>query len=294
MSYEKAYDYEKQNPNNLSSWFPKIKDCGIKVPETMIFTVPITAFIALNEMDEGGDMECVRRFIYEDVIPQMNGSQYFLKNGCFSNKFDFRSCITGKTTLYTDYLNISYASMCMGITGTGGMTELILRGVIPHDPRRVPAIYNGMPLRTEIRVFYDFDAREVLYSANYWDYDYVRPHLQKRTDRIIFDHMRDEIKSGFDKHDEPVKAMIADHLKTVDLTGKWSVDVLVDDRGAYWLIDMAEAARSAYWKYDINGNPLPPPEPFDPAEQAKHETERYEKLASCIELTALDEDLRSK
>ena len=28
------------NKNNFSYWFPKIKNCGIKVPDTMIFKVP--------------------------------------------------------------------------------------------------------------------------------------------------------------------------------------------------------------------------------------------------------------
>ena len=32
------------------------------------------------------------------------------------------------------------------------------------------------------------------------------------------------------------------------LAGQWSVDVLMEERGAFWLIDMAIAQRSAYWE----------------------------------------------
>ena len=43
--------------------------------------------------------------------------------------------------------------------------------------------------------------------------------------------------------------MIANAMRDVQgLAGQWSVDVLMDERGAFWLIDMAIAQRSAYWE----------------------------------------------
>jgi hypothetical protein len=250
VKYAKSYEADQNNPNTLSFWFPKIKDCGIQVPDTMIFALPMDAYTALFDIEESGDLSHVRSFLDKEVIPKMQGRRHFMKNGCFSNKFDFKHCITNPATIYTDFVNISSASMSMGMFGTGGMNELILRSIIPHDPRRVPTIYQGMPLRTEIRVFYDFDAGEVMYSVNYWDYDTVYPKLRDLTDRIVFDHMRNEIETGYQTHVKPVEAMLTEHLAKVDLTGKWSVDILVDGNGKYWLIDMAEGNRSEYWKFE--------------------------------------------
>lgn len=82
-------------------------------------------------------------------------------------------------------------------------------------------------LRTEIRVFYDMDSRKLLYSANYWDYDYVRPHLYNRTDIILFDATRDEIQKGYAEHVGRAEALVSEHFKDVDLPGKWSIDIYI-------------------------------------------------------------------
>ena len=37
----------------------------------------------------------------------------------------------------------------------------------------------------------------------------------------------------------------------VKMTGKWSIDVLLDEWGNYWLIDMAKAENSAYWNPEL-------------------------------------------
>ena len=46
---------------------------------------------------------------------------------------------------------------------------------------------------------------------------------------------------------EKVMAMVGEHMKNVELSGIWSVDILEDECHDFWLIDMALGHRSAYW-----------------------------------------------
>ena len=136
----------------------------------------------------------------------------------------------------------------------------------------IPCIYKGLPFRPEFRVFYDFDLHEVLFTVNYWDYEYCRPHLFDATDKIIFDKMRPYIVHAYDLFKEKVASAVSQAMEGVtDLTGPWSIDVMlenypisiqeelvkdlsanyylkVEEEPQLWLIDMAKAECSAYWE----------------------------------------------
>ena len=95
-------------------------------------------------------------------------------------------------------------------------------------------VYSGLPLRPEFRVFYDFDKREVLFSVNYWDFDYVFPHLYDATDKIVFRHERPRLEYEFSANKKQVEDMILNHLADVaGLDGPWSVDLLQDEHGPF-------------------------------------------------------------
>ena len=285
MDMSAAYRMDTENPNNLSFWFPKVKDCGLSVPHTGIYVLPENVYAAMmwafyEEPIPDGE-RILKSWFQNTVVAEMRPhSLYFVKNGTFSYKFDFSSCCTTAERAYRSFLDINYAAVCASmVEGAGGYSEFIVRELIPYNDRTTPCIYNGMPLRTEVRVFYDFDTREVLYATNYWDYDYVRPHLKVRTDRIIFDQMKDELREQYASVEADVIQCVGEAMADVQLTGRWSVDVLVAGKGKYWLIDMAAAEKSAYWKYAPDGSLLPPPEPFDPEAERKKEQEerdRYE------------------
>ena len=113
---------------------------------------------------------------------------------------------------------------------------------------------DALHLRPEFRVFYDFDARKPIFTANYWDYDYVYPHLYHATDKIIFEHERERLEGVYAHFKDAVQDKVADAMQNVQgLTGQWSVDVLMDEREKFWLIDMAIAQRSAYWEMRPEG-----------------------------------------
>lgn len=146
---------------------------------------------------------------------------------------------------------LPYEAICCGAEGAD---EIVVRKFIESSVGMTPCIYNGLPLRPEFRVFYDFDARKPIFTANYWDYDYVYPHLYHATDKIIFEHERERLEGVYAHFKDAVQDKVADAMQNVQgLTGQWSVDVLMDEREKFWLIDMAIAQRSAYWEMRPEG-----------------------------------------
>lgn len=171
-----------------------------------------------------------------------------------------RTCMPAPTpnALTDAIIGIQYSEYEHKMWGPYGDTEFVFRDRIRHMSNMVPCIYGGLPFRTEFRVFYDFDTREVIFTANYWDYDYCYPHLYDRTDRIVFDTMKDEMQEKFEKYRGEVEALVSEHMKDVQgLSGPWSIDIMLDEGfttpyaekpNEFWLIDMAVAERSAYWE----------------------------------------------
>lgn len=253
--------FDRENENDFSFWFPKVKNCGIPTPKTYFAKVPpreqepkftdrlFQAFYMEKPSDDMAVIqEWVDRYLLMDLMKEGLTGHIFVKNARFSNKFDARgSCnIYGLSDLARAIANINYAAM---MHDADGVDEIVVRQFIESNSRTTPCIYNGLPLRPEFRVFYDFDARKIIFTANYWDFDYVFWHLHDATDKIIFAHERVRIQKAFDENKSRVEAMVGNAMKRVNgLTGQWSVDILMDEQENLWLIDMAIAQRSAYWE----------------------------------------------
>lgn len=186
----------RDTDNRFSFWWGKTKDCGIPVPKTMVFSVPAEVIRAAWDHGQAG----YESWFYRDVAPVLRkeglDGAVFIKNGVFSNKFDARYCFCNAWEIPHSLMAINGAAAEM-IMGYDGEDELVVRERIPYDCRVSPCIYDGLPPRPEFRVFYDFDERKVLYVCNYWEYDYVRPHLFTATDSIIFDHEAEHIRQVF-------------------------------------------------------------------------------------------------
>ena len=139
---------------------------------------------------------------------------------------------------------------------TGGYTELVVRELIPYNYQKTPTIYNGMPLRNELRIFYNIDKKKIEYSINYWDFNYCYNNIYNLTDKIIFKwfHSQKDIKNNYLYLLQYVHQYI-DTLKFDEyLTGIWSMDFMLcndsEDYDGIYLIDMARGFRSAYWDPD--------------------------------------------
>lgn len=253
--------FERENENDFSFWFPKVKNCGISTPKTFFKKLPThedepefasRLYRAFYMENPSEDMTTVREWLDRDIIPELKEMKLtghiFVKNARFSNKFQAKgSCnLYGLGELDRAIVNINYGAM---MCDADGMDEIVVRQFIESDRRKTPCIYEGLPLRSEFRVFYDFDAGKIIFTANYWDFDYVFPHLYEATDRIIFEHERGRLEATFLENRDRVQSMVDVAMKSVSgLTGQWSVDILMDEQENLWLIDMAIAQRSAYWE----------------------------------------------
>ena len=107
--YESCALSQREEQDAFSFWWPLVKDCGIRVPETVIIKVP-------EELDEEGqktfyrhfymerpeDYPAIKKWVDDVVIPTLNASPLkghllFVKNSLYSNKFDARTCMPAPT-----------------------------------------------------------------------------------------------------------------------------------------------------------------------------------------------------
>ena len=153
------------NPNNFSFWFPCVKNLaplGVYIPKSLVITVPdqlLNCFFFENEKDEKNIETWIKKAVLPKVKETFPTGKLFIKNGCFSNKFAFnKNCLVNipdTETLSKQFSRIQYDSLCFD---TGGNAELVIREWIQPEVD-LGTIYNGMPLRPELRVFYDFDCK---------------------------------------------------------------------------------------------------------------------------------------
>lgn len=130
--YESCALSQREEQDAFSFWWPLVKDCGIRVPETVIIKVP-------KELDEEGqktfyrhfymerpeDYPAIKKWVDDVVIPTLNASPLkghllFVKNSLYSNKFDARTCMPAPTpNALTDAI--------IGIQSTSCWTRASLR-----------------------------------------------------------------------------------------------------------------------------------------------------------------------
>lgn len=254
---KKHYKEDREYPENFSNWYPHIIDFG-KFKTANIINNQIFTWEETETMEETDQINKVNwnklNEILKPTLDKMKpNTQYNIKNGCFSNKFKFSTCITDKEHLAENLWKINYAS---SMYDTGGYTELVVRELIPYNYQKTPTIYNGMPLRNELRIFYNIDKKKIEYSINYWDFNYCYNNIYNLTDKIIFKwfHSQKDIKNNYLYLLQYVHQYI-DTLKFDEyLTGIWSMDFMLcndsEDYDGIYLIDMARGFRSAYWDPD--------------------------------------------
>ena len=246
----------RMNPNNFSFWFPAVvclRDNGIYIPKSLIFDIPDDVYIAFFR-ERDNDYARINLWLYDimqrdDVKQYFGGKDIFVKNGCFSNKFEFgNSChfLPDDTvkTMTDKVSNLMYLSIMLE---TKGYFELVFREWIEPKPD-TPTIYGGMPLRPEIRLFYDFKNKKPLYSVNYWDWDYCHEAIGRNPeDYEVYEKAYPELDKLLTEHWAKYRQKVFDALADCDLhVGIWSVDFILEEERII-LIDMALGKDSAYW-----------------------------------------------
>lgn len=256
------YKEDREYPENFSNWYPHIVNFGYfkcaDVIANQVFTYDETEKMRAVDRIDDVDWDMMNKILEPTLSKMEDYTMYSIKNGCFSNKFEFTTSIANKQNLAKQLWKINYQS---SMFETGGYTELVVRELIPYLPKETPTIYNGMPLREELRVFYNMDTHKIEYIEDYWKYKYCAKNIREKTDRIVFDWFHNKLKTRNVQHIERLKELkqiIYDNIDTLkfdgELHGIWSIDFMyVDDVSSYsglWLIDMARGFRSAYWNPD--------------------------------------------
>lgn len=255
----------RSDPNNMSKWLPTITPVGV---ETKRLRIPKTAIVQIPDdicqsffMERPRDRERIIQFAKEQIMPKAKDAGIypgiFMKNGEFSDKYQFNLCTPGpdEVNLAMNLISMNYDALCFG---ADGITEVCVRELIPHNMKTTPCIYHGMPLRPEFRVFYDFDLHQPLYVVNYWDWDYCHDAIcRDYTDKIVYEAYYPQLLDQYNKYKDGVVKMVSSDMEAVSgLKGIWSVDVMLCEPQEYqhqkeyegfWLIDMAVGHRSAYW-----------------------------------------------
>lgn len=250
----------EKNPNNFSQWFPKLEEgkfaiekAGLKLPKSWWFDVPEIVQKSWYAYDIGMTYEEFNKYIsdFVDSISFVFDEQpvLFNKNGTFSDKFNFDRCLSTRDTIKSHLMDINYKAL---VVGAGGIDEVVFREVIQSNPTITPTIYHGLPFRPEFRVFYDFDVNRVLYICNYWDNDYCYESISRNaTDKIVWDAYHDYVDKMYEKYKQEIVNKVDLAMLGVNMSGIWSIDVLLDEWNNYWLIDMAKAENSAYWNPEL-------------------------------------------
>lgn len=253
--HRKHMKFLREYKNNFSYWFPFIKNIsvpGVRIPKSVIIDVPEDLYKAFF-MEEKDDASQIVNWFRQSVVPvvkrEFPSQEVFIKNGCFSGKFRFdENChvrnIDDVETVARQFSAIQYDSLMMDKMGE---LELIVREYIPAEPG-TKTIYHGMPLRPEIRVFYDFSNNLYLYTVNYWDWDECHEAICRHPeDAKVYEKVYPQIKSRLSTLLLNHMGKICKVLGTVEnLSDIWSVDFILEDR-QIWLIDMATAGMSTYW-----------------------------------------------
>lgn len=251
---ERCYKEDRNYPENFSNWYNHILDFGkfehAKVISNQIFTLEEVEIMQQEDYINKVDWNKIKQILKPTLDKLNNTSLYSIKNGCFSDKFKGNICFSDKYDLCEKFWKLQYDS---AMYDTGGHTEIVVRELIPYNMYTTPTIYNGLPLRTELRVFYNLDTKQIEYVVDYWDYDYCYEHLDI-TDKIVFDwfHKQDNYTDNLIY----ITDYIYENINTLKfdkkLKGIWSIDfMLVSDVDEFidgiYLIDMARGYRSAYW-----------------------------------------------
>ena len=265
------YEILGRNRNSMGYWLPAAafavwKHDFFKIPETIIAKVPLP-LLQLSRLGYETMTPSTLKIVDDwamDVYKLDPEKKYFIKNGVFSSKFDFRNAkVEGEKEVkelgeYLLYIQAQATEMANPLNspiiyGAATTNEWVVREFI-DDLEDNPCIYKGLPLHTEYRVFVDFDTDELLSIVPYWDSQTMKdrfsnyadassPH--QRHDYIVYEMHEETLMKRYEENKDKVAAEIEKLLPDVDLTGQWSIDIM-QNGSDFWLIDMAIAENSMF------------------------------------------------
>lgn len=246
------FEIIKNNKNNMSYWLNCVKNCGIAIPKTLIIPITFELYCELNRDTYSDSFRSEFSTMIKDIVTDSNldeNGHLFVKTGVYSGKFSFDYCNVKENSadfIGEHLLNVYYDGL---IVGAGHGKELVIREFIENS-NKLPTIYNGMPLNTEFRVFYDFTNKKVLGMFNYWDRETMIKGLNKKwyaQDLETFKGYIDTLEDDYYNHKDSAIELVSEAMGKVNgIDGIWSIDLMLVDEN-YWLIDMAIGGESYYY-----------------------------------------------
>jgi len=182
-------------PMSMSNWIIPLAESVrntensiFKIPNTTVVRVPL-CLLQMSRMDYEILNQTTRDIINDYCIKAFQldtKKQYFIKTGVYSSKFDFRNAkVTDPDEIRQigEYLTFISNQACQhtfplnGISYYGAATtaDWVVREFIPDKENNL-TIYNGLPLRTEYRVFIDCDQDSVIGISPYWEPEVMKNH----------------------------------------------------------------------------------------------------------------------
>ncbi|WP_010078307.1 hypothetical protein [Liquorilactobacillus mali] len=260
---ENLYARFNQNPNTFSNWFPQLAQAHklaeqngntfFKIPETKCFTLPmeLSQFMRIEYQDTNDVSKNAFNKILLKNLDLDKNKHYFLKNGEFSAKFQFRNChlIPSEQKQVGEYFQV-INNHAMSV-GAGRTNDIVVREYI-DEPENRPTIYDGMPLRTEFRCFIDCDTKDLIQTVPYWNPLVMKNVLQSQglvDDRIYewyetYKAFEPVLNQDFNDNVGRINNNVQSIIDVLSLKGCWSLDVMKSGNDFY-LIDMAKMESSA-------------------------------------------------
>lgn len=260
------YKILDNNMNQIGYWLPKVAEIShFKIPDTKIVKVPLS-LLQLGRVFEYSELtpttfRIINEYCKKVFELDLNGT-YFIKNGVFSSKFDFRNAkVTtpqevaelGQYLFYIHQQACQMASLLnnKSIYGCGTTNEWIVREYIESPVKET--IYMGLPLNTEYRIFVDFDTKAILSDNQYWNKEVMNKRFEENRnshdvhDVITYNMASERLEKTYNENIDKVKEMVQELLNNnIEMTGQWSVDIMQVENDFY-LIDMALAENSFYY-----------------------------------------------
>lgn len=254
------------NKNSIGYWLPKIVGISdFKIPNTKIIKVPLS-LLQLGRVFEYNQItpttfEIINRYC-QKVFELNLDKSYFIKNGVYSSKFDFRNAkVTTPQEVkelgqYLFYIHQQACQMAnllnnVSIYGYGTTNEWVVREYIESNVKE--KIYMGLPLNTEYRIFVDFDRKIILSSNQYWDKEVMIERFKENRnnhdvhDMITFNMASERLEKTYNENIHKVEEMVQKLLdNNIKMKGQWSIDIMQVENDFY-LIDMALAENSYYY-----------------------------------------------
>lgn len=250
-----VYNLFTENKNSMAYWFNALvsgvekSETTLRIPSTQIHRLPIelAQFIRIEYTNTNPENRQQFNQYIMDTFALDATKTYFIKTGVFSSKFQFANAKCAEPLEMGEYFQV-INNFAMTV-GAGECVDLVVREYI-EDVENNPTIYNGMPLRTEFRAFIDFDKKEVMGVVPYWHPVVMKNALKlnlsddmERDYQTYLSH-EDKLTREFNEHVAHVRRECEKLAHTINVTGKWSLDVMKNGNDFY-AIDMATMESSA-------------------------------------------------